>query len=185
MQTTMAKGRAFGRVRTTMVTGDYSEWTREDGTVELAFHDYRVGDVGGVALRSFPDKSARDLWWSINGEGKFGLAKRLPAVVAIFELLRGLVRLTDDAAADALLAGYTEARAGGADVEEALMEAVTEPYMAPATDDEPEMPSRRPVTVSVIAQAELDALLRELAARAEAREQAEAGERAAGWDATP
>lgn len=182
----METRREFGRVRATMVRGDYSVATVTPpgrvSEVVLAFFDPRTGEDGDVAVRRFRD--VRDVeetaWWSLN-QGKFGLRRRLSPAVALFEALRDAV----PEQAEAWRVLYRDARAAGADVEEAILDAVTEMYLAPATEDEPEMPASRPVAVPPAAKPVLDRLIQVLEERAAAGAEARAAEAKAGWDATP
>lgn len=172
----------MNHLRKSILRGEYSVATNANGSIVLAFFDARMGESGGQTVRRFDDKSAHDLWWSLNGVSKFNLTKKLADVwarwVDFLALLPGPMAATTQENMESVL---HEAR----DFDIAMIEAITKMEIQPATREEPEMPGRVLIDVPVAARPALEALEHELSERAEAQAQAEAGEREAGWDPNP
>ena len=165
-------------MKTTIGQGEYSKATNSDGSIVIAFHDYRVD---GPTVRRFDSQNAHDLWWGLNAVPKFGLTRRLAAVWARWCDLLALAPEMAPTLQEAMEQSAKDSRS----VDIGMLEAVTKMDMIPATAEEPEMPGRVLIDVPAKARAALAALDAELGARADAQARAEEGERAAGWDPNP
>jgi hypothetical protein len=167
-----------------MEKGEYAVAQIRVGGTESSIVAWWDGRTGRPSVRTF--SYGPDAWLNLN-TSKFGLVKRLSAFHALWEAVvyfsnQG-AELNDKMAQE--LAYVEQAPGVQARMDHAILNVLLEPYMAPATETEPEMPSMRLIDIDAEARPYALALVELLNERLNEEAEVAAAERKAGWDTNP